>query len=114
MSERRKQSLLPFHLWLIKLIGVIVPRRLRANWKQEWEAELRYREALLADWERLNWKTKLELLWRSLGALWDALWLQPHRLEEEMFEDLRIGLRLLRAQPGFTIVAVLALAMGFG
>jgi hypothetical protein len=29
-----------FWLWLIRLIGVIVPRRLRADWKQEWEAEL--------------------------------------------------------------------------
>ena len=29
------------HLWLIVFIGVIVPRRLRADWKQEWEAELR-------------------------------------------------------------------------
>jgi hypothetical protein len=27
---------------------VIVPRRSRADWRQEWEAELRYREALLA------------------------------------------------------------------
>ena len=33
---------------LIRLIGVLVPRRLRADWRQEWEAELRYREALLA------------------------------------------------------------------
>ena len=38
-----------FWLWLIRLIGVIVPRRLRADWRQEWEAELRYREELLAE-----------------------------------------------------------------
>jgi hypothetical protein len=36
-----------FWLWLIGLIGVIVPRRLRADWKQDWEAKLRYRELLL-------------------------------------------------------------------
>ena len=30
------------------LVGVIVPRRLRSDWRQEWEAELRSREALLA------------------------------------------------------------------
>ena len=41
-------------LWLIRLIGVIVPRRLRAHWRQEWEAELHRREALLAEWDRLN------------------------------------------------------------
>jgi hypothetical protein len=34
------------HLWLVKFIGVIVPRRLRADWQQEWEAELLYRESL--------------------------------------------------------------------
>ncbi len=43
-----------FWLWLIALLGVIVPRRLRADWRQEWEAELRYREAMLAEWEHLN------------------------------------------------------------
>jgi hypothetical protein len=31
-----------FWLWLIRLIGVIVPRRLRADWRQEWMAELQY------------------------------------------------------------------------
>jgi hypothetical protein len=66
-------------LWLIALIGVIVPRRLRADWRQEWEAELRTRELLLDEWDNLNWKTKFDLLRRSLGAFWDALWLQPKR-----------------------------------
>jgi hypothetical protein len=84
-----------FRLWLIRVIGVIVPRRLRADWKQEWEAEMRYRELLLADWDKLNWKTKLDLLRRSLGAFWDALALQPQRLEDEMFQDLRFGARML-------------------
>jgi hypothetical protein len=36
------------HLWLLRFIGVIVPRRFRARWHQEWEAELQYREAMLA------------------------------------------------------------------
>ena len=45
-----------------------MPRRWRADWQQEWEAELRYREALLADWERLDWHHKLDLLWRSTSA----------------------------------------------
>src|SRR5262245_8431909 len=39
-----------FWIWLIRVIGVIVPRRLRANWRREWEAELRHREDMLADW----------------------------------------------------------------
>ena len=64
----RKQFGARPHLWLIAMIGVIVPRRLRADWRQEWEAELRHREELLAEWDRLNWRTKLDLLRRSLGA----------------------------------------------
>src|SRR5947207_15459863 len=103
-----------FWLWLIRVIGVIVPRRLRADWKQEWEAELRYRELLLADWDKLNWKTKFDLLRRSLGAFWDALLLQPQRLEDEMFQDLRFVLRTLAKNPGFTLTAMLSLIIGIG
>jgi hypothetical protein len=75
MSRLEQTTRFRFWLWLIRVMGIIVPRRLRADWRQEWEGDLRRREMMLADWGRLTAISKLNLFWRSLGAFRDALWL---------------------------------------
>src|SRR5215475_2490708 len=114
MVDSTQTTRFRFWLWLIALIGVIVPRRLRADWRQEWEAELRYRERLLVEWDRLDWRNKLELSRRGASAFWDALVLQPQRWEDEMIQDLRFSLRMLAKNRAFTFAAILTLAFGIG
>src|SRR5262245_6914636 len=114
MANSKPTTRFRFWLWLIRAIGVIVPRRLRANWRREWEAELRHREEMLAEWDRLDLRAKLDLLRRSTSAFWDAVWLQPKRLEDEMIQDLRFALRSLRKHSRLSLVVVATLTLGIG
>jgi putative ABC transport system permease protein len=103
-----------WHTWLVRTVGSLVPRGLRRDWVQEWEAELDSREAELREWgmrpRRVSWRVFRD----STGALWDALWLQTHRWEDEMIQDIRFGLRLVRRSPWLSSTAIASLAIGIG
>src|SRR5262249_60603068 len=114
MLDHNKQRFTSLSRRLIACIGAIVPRRFRARFRQEWEAELEYREELLARWDRLDWRSKLELLRRSSGAFWDALLLQPRRFGGEMFQDLRYGARMSVKGKSFTPGAGVWCGLGIG
>src|SRR5262245_1806809 len=102
------------HLWLISQVSRIVPRRFRSDWRREWEAELVHRESVLQQWQQSDRKARMDLTRRGLSSFWDALAMQPRRLEEEIMQDIRYGIRLLLQQRTIAAVAILSLALGIG
>jgi predicted permease len=110
MSQRQWR----LYLWTIWAVSLFVPKRFRTGWKQEWEAELLHREEVISQWRRSNAKVEFDLLKHSSGSFWDALWLQPVRLEDDMFQDLKYGARMLFKYRGVSAVVIITLALGIG
>ncbi|MBI4471783.1 MAG: ABC transporter permease [Acidobacteria bacterium] len=92
------------HLLIVRFISKFVPTRYRPDWQEEWQAELHHHAS----------RGRRGLFRRSLSSFWDALALQPRRLEEELFQDMRYGIRLFMQNKGWTSIAVLSVALGIG
>src|SRR5262245_18045022 len=92
------------HYWLIRLVSRFVPLRFRGDWRQEWESELHHHEL----------RGLSDALRSSFGACWGALAMQPRRLAEEVFQDLRFAVRMFAGNKALTITAIFSLALGIG
>ena len=86
------------YLRLIRAMALLVPGQFRSDWRREWEAEVINHWLLLEKWERLNAKSKFDLLKRVQGAVRDVV----------CFQQRRTNLVLV------TLNLVVALLTGFG
>src|SRR5687767_3992397 len=100
---------------LVRAVSLVVPRRDRADWRREWDAELRHFARRLDGREPPHGRRRLSLVHRALGSIADAAWLRRQFTHDaEVVHDTRHGLRLLRRQPAFAALAIAIIALGVG
>ena len=66
-------------LAVVRTFAVLVPAASRWEWRAEWEAEVRHRWHTLDRDQHVDWRTRMDLFRRALGALPDAA--PKHRVE---------------------------------
>ena len=90
---------------IVRSASAMVPEDIRRDWVREWEAELA--------WSRRQGNRGIAV--RALGAWPHACWLRWDRWRIEMlWHEFAFAVRTLLRQPGFTLIAILSLAVGIG
>lgn len=93
--------------WLLAFASPLVPAPRRAKWRRQWVAEIEHRCAVEGGRSGL-----LRFAW---GSVAHALYLRREELTVRgMLADVRHSVRGLVRRPGFTLLAVLTLAIGIG
>jgi putative ABC transport system permease protein len=98
-------------LRIVDLASLLVPARLRDEWRREWHGELAAAADAPPDAAR---RAPVPLVRHALGSFTDAFWIRQRDVADlDAIDDLRHGWRQMRQHGAFafTAVAILALSM---
>jgi macrolide transport system ATP-binding/permease protein len=100
---------------IVALCAPLVPADRRDEWRKQWSADLVCQAAWLIESGKTPAAARRDLLRRSGGAFWHAIWLRLRLWRNLMIgQDIKFAWRNIVRRPGFTLAIVLTLGLGVG